>query len=178
MFILFSHYFVNFPAASDESLYRLYLDEVAPSTLFVPPYNSSVVLITGTGLLRYDLFAGAVIVDDMWTLCPFAEPYNVIEGVRGNDLQKAMVLLNSDKYDPFKLQAPGFQRRGRPPPRNLPNYLWSSEPEAGRLYDVLGTEWDITFISQALGEVEGAPPPTFNVYSDINTTEVWLNWME
>jgi hypothetical protein len=164
---------------SEKSLYHLYLNSVAPSTLFTPPYNTSQVLIAGTGLLRYDLFKGPIVVDDMWTICPFAEPYYVIESVVGSDLQAAFVLLNTDNYDPFKLKSPGYSRRGPSgfTKRSLPNYLISSQPESGEMYDVLGSEWDAIFIAGALEEVTGQTPLEYNVFGTVNTTEVWLNWM-
>lgn len=134
--------------------------------------------MTGTGLLRYDLFKGDVIVDDVWTLCPFSEPYYVIRSVEGSDLQAAFELLNSDEYDPYKLNSAGASRRGPLLPRTLPNYLISTAPVSGNLYDVLGSEWDASFIAKALGDVTHESVPEFSVFGSVNTTELWLNWME
>lgn len=151
---------------------------MAPSTLFTPSYNTSQILISGTGILRYDLFAGEVIVDDVWTLCPFSEPYYSMVSLSGEDVAAALVLLNSDKYDPFR---GGHGRRGPRPVLSapLPNYVSSAIPQSGIMYDVIASEWDAEFVSQALGVVLGTGvPPEPQVYGNINTTELWLLWME
>ena len=166
------------PVGSDHSLYSYYVHEVAPSALFTPPFNTSQILISGTGILRYDLFAGDVIADDIWTLCPFSEPYYSITSLSGEDISAALKLLNSDKYDPFRVDR---GRRGPPPVLStpLPNYVTSAIPESGAMYDVIASEWDTEYVSQALGEAMGTDvPPEPHVYGNVNTTELWLLWME
>ena len=37
--------------------------------------NSSRVVVESTGSLRYDLYAGRVTVNDLWTMTPFADQF-------------------------------------------------------------------------------------------------------
>ena len=64
------------------------------ATLFCPPRNASQWFVTSTGALRYPLFAGVVVRDDIDTTLPFADTLWVFPRVRGRYLSEALRILN------------------------------------------------------------------------------------
>jgi hypothetical protein len=141
--------------------------------------------------LRYDLFAGAVVADDLWTLSPFEQRYVQLVGVAGRQLEAALRLLNSEDD--------GNKRRSAPLPTSthtttryskispvsageLPHYVASSSPQQDMMYDVLATEWDGWALAAALGEVtqaeDPAPVPLPYGPASLNCTSLWFSWVE
>ena len=59
------------------------MNHVAPSALFTPAHNASQWFVSSTGALRYDLYEGAVRVDDVDMALPFKDELYVAQRVSG-----------------------------------------------------------------------------------------------
>jgi 2',3'-cyclic-nucleotide 2'-phosphodiesterase (5'-nucleotidase family) len=175
------HYNLSTPMDHDDSLYGLYMHQVIPSQLFSPSFNTSQVLVQSTGSLRYDLYKGKVIVDDIWTTSPFNDKFYLIADVSGTDLRAAVTSLNggftSDMgLGALKASRPRHDNRLRAPiVETLPTYVTSSDPADDILYDVLACEFDSTYIAAALGEITGTVP-VVKPYGEQTATTVWFSW--
>jgi hypothetical protein len=106
--------------------------------------NASRIVVQSTGALRYDLFSGPVTLNDIWTMCPFADRYwRVASNVNGVDLRMILSSLGADPGN----SSGTTRRRARalqsgalppppppPPPPPLPAYAATSAPVEGRMY--------------------------------------------
>ena len=68
-----AHFAIDAPLNMSTSIWRLYMEEVAPAALLHPPKAAAQWFVTSTGALRYDLFAGGVTVDDVGIRAPHTE---------------------------------------------------------------------------------------------------------
>jgi len=175
------HYALSAPMDKEGSLYGLYMHEVVPSQLFSPAFNSSQVLVQSTGSLRYDLYKGTVIVDDIWTTSPFDDKFYLISDVSGADLAAAVTSLNGGYtadmgLGALKASRPRHDNRLRAPLlETLPTYVTSSEPNVELRYDVLACEFDSSYIAAALGELTGTVPAV-TPFGEQTATTVWFTW--
>ncbi|KAA6377764.1 MAG: putative 5' nucleotidase family protein [Streblomastix strix] len=85
--------------ASGQALYSYIVDQMMPdhgpySQLAIPECNTVDEVITvgvlGPSSVRYDLYEGPVILNDIFTIDPFNDQLFVFEGVDGVDMQKVM----------------------------------------------------------------------------------------
>ena len=120
-------------------------------------------------------------VDDLWTLSPFAQPYIKLDHILGQDLISALATLNKKERQSSPLSVrnmkdPLFSANNS----SLKNYEVSSIPLPTALYDVIATEWDGYYLSEAIATVSGQPAPTLNPYriDDINCTSLWFSYVE
>ena len=118
------------PWSSAESLWRLWMQEV--TTQAALGSNASRIVVQSTGALRYDLFSGPVTLNDIWTMCPFADRYwRVASNVNGVDLR---VILSSLGADPGSLGGTTRRRARALQSGALPAYAATSAPVEGRMY--------------------------------------------
>lgn len=168
-------YLVTRDVNESHSMYGLFMHEVIPSQLFIPAFNTSQMMVQGTGLLRYDMYKGDVIVDDIWTLSPFNDGFKIISNVLGSDLIKALDNLNGvapEVYD-NRLRSPVLS----PSLSTLASYVTSSDPEGNMVYDVLACDFDATYVLQALDEVASTPFTMVPYKKDnLTATTVWFAW--
>lgn len=143
--------------------------------------------------LRYDLFAGEVIADDIWTLSPFEQPYVQLKDIPGEQLEEAIILLNSNKFSthppqnndrvPISQSDRGFDSSSATVigQSSLPNYVISSSIESGVMYNILATEWDGWAVANALDVVtdgQNVVEPQPYGPSSLNCTSVWFTWLK
>ncbi|KAA6334393.1 MAG: hypothetical protein EZS28_053073, partial [Streblomastix strix] len=85
--------------ASGQALYSYIVDQMMPdhgpySQLVIPECNTVDEVITvgvlGPSSVRYDLYEGPVILNDIFTMDPFNDQLFVFEGIDGVDMQKVM----------------------------------------------------------------------------------------
>eukprot|EP00968_Pinguiococcus_pyrenoidosus_P024999 scaffold5321_cov267-Pinguiococcus_pyrenoidosus.AAC.2 len=187
---LFYRRYADFEA--EDSLWRLYADEVIPEALFEG--DTSKVLFQGTGSLRYDLYAGDVLVDDIVTMSPFADKfYLVATGVPGNDVLAIQDILNggngrqyignrrlrsvtpADRYGIRHVhELLGPERRLA----DVPRYIMSGEPQNSgeALYDVYTVEFDIAHVSGTVADVLNQPVEATLQFPGVNGTSVWYDY--
>jgi 2',3'-cyclic-nucleotide 2'-phosphodiesterase (5'-nucleotidase family) len=79
-----------------DSAYGLLLNEMVPKVLFDPNVsNNTQFFISSTGFLRYNLFAGPVNKNDIFTMCGFNDSYQYFPGMEGKVLQAVLTDLNN-----------------------------------------------------------------------------------
>eukprot|EP01087_Luapelamoeba_hula_P024611 TRINITY_DN943_c0_g1_i3.p1 TRINITY_DN943_c0_g1~~TRINITY_DN943_c0_g1_i3.p1 ORF type:complete len:533 (-),score=88.76 TRINITY_DN943_c0_g1_i3:19-1617(-) len=83
----------NLPINQTASLYNLYVDQIAPKTLFSSSFPN-MFFITNDGTLRYDLYKGRVVMNDIYTILPFKDPYYYYT-LNGTVLAASLKGLNS-----------------------------------------------------------------------------------
>ena len=81
--------------AQPDSLWRLALTEVIPSTVFTPPGNASQILIAGSGGIRYDIFAGEVTRDDTVIVSPFRDQFHSFGGLSATEVGAVLDTLGA-----------------------------------------------------------------------------------
>ena len=77
-----------------DSMWGLYLGPVTQQAIFCPPRNTSQWFLSSTGALRYPLFAGLVVVDDIDTALPFSDRLYIYPRILGRHLEAALQALN------------------------------------------------------------------------------------
>ena len=80
----------------DDSLWRLYMDDVVTLELFRPARNPAMVAVASTGALRYDLFPGTVTRDDCYTISPFRDSYYLLGTLSAANLDQLVRALRAD----------------------------------------------------------------------------------
>eukprot|EP00004_Rigifila_ramosa_P022015 TRINITY_DN5940_c0_g1_i1.p1 TRINITY_DN5940_c0_g1~~TRINITY_DN5940_c0_g1_i1.p1 ORF type:complete len:529 (+),score=122.32 TRINITY_DN5940_c0_g1_i1:117-1589(+) len=78
-----------------ESLWGLFLYQVAPQNLFLSGKTNLQWHAASSGGFRYDLYAGENIVDDIFTMSPFRNQWQVIENLSGAVLLDMLNYLNT-----------------------------------------------------------------------------------
>ena len=178
---------------SADSLWSLYMDAVAPSTIFVPSRNTSQWFITSTGALRYDLYKGNVSVDDVDMALPFADPLYVVQRVHGTELLKALASLNNDQAlveeeeDDDALGGSRYRpTRSRESPLSLPRYVATpTKLTDEKYYDAIVGRFDKENVAKAISTAAGRQVEvlTYDESSvahggkpPASDTEAWKNW--
>ena len=140
-------YLTYAPLITADSLWGLYLYNVTATQALGG--NSSRVVVESTGSLRYDLYAGRVTVNDLWTMTPFADQFWRVSaaGVSGEDLAAISRELN----------AHGTLSSTRGPQEHmravsggtLPAYASTSEPLPGKIYELWTLSFDLPAVVRA-----------------------------
>merc|ERR1712159_909307 len=58
-----------------DSLYRLFIDQLIPTTVYNTTLVNQQFFVTNTQTLRYYLYQGSVTLNDVWTISPFKDKY-------------------------------------------------------------------------------------------------------
>eukprot|EP00756_Hemistasia_phaeocysticola_P010558 Hpha_TRINITY_DN15029_c5_g17::TRINITY_DN15029_c5_g17_i1::g.125626::m.125626 len=165
-----------------DSLWGLYLKHTIPEGLFHPPRNSSQWFISGTGSLRYDLYGGEVMVDDLITMAPFQNAIHVVRNVPGSAALSVLgSLMGQKSFRGIRMEK--FDRTPRWETEALSRWV-STEPlpEGGKLYDVLTVSYDVPELLSALRRVLGDDVtselyrPELNNGHGVNDTGLWIDW--
>lgn len=169
-------YLTYAPLNTADSLWGLYLYNVTSSQALGG--NSSRVLVESTGSLRYDLYAGRVTVNDLWTMTPFADQFWRVSaaGVSGEDLASISRELN----------AHGTLSSTRGPQEHMravsggsvPAYASTSEPLPGKVYELWTLSFDLPAVVRAFeAQTKRMASPKL-MLNGANTTSVWEKWIE
>eukprot|EP01052_Picozoa_sp_SAG31_P031694 SAG31_NODE_3386_length_4331_cov_2.421786_5_plen_196_part_00 len=147
-----------------DSLWALFLQHVAPTTVMFPARNTSQILILSSGGVRYDIFAGNVTRDDTMIVSPFRDGFNVFRGVDGNTAAATVAALEAG--------VPG--QAGL-----LPSFLATACPNTEQIYDILAVDYDVNRIAGALEAAggTGAWVPEGFRRQEIDTTSIWESWV-
>jgi len=182
-------YLVDAPLEAVNSLWRLYLQNVTVSKALGG--NSSKVVLQSTGSLRYNLYAGAVTLNDIYTMTPFADRFwRVAQRISGDDLTAMVQALNppfttasNENRSRLELRARGGRRI---PARTrvhavedgqLPQYTTTSAPEPNLDYELWTLDYDLSAVSAAVAaQTEEQVEPQL-MLSGANTTDIWAKWV-
>ena len=157
-------YATHAPFASNASLWRLYLREVTVQAALGG--NTSRIAIQTTGSLRYDLYAGPVTSNDVWTMCPFADRYwRVAPAVSGDDMQAVMSALHAHAPD-----TPSSDSR-------LPAYAATSTPESSRVYELWTVDFNLAAVTRAYEAQTGGRASPVRMLEGRTSTDLWMAWV-
>jgi len=177
---------------ADNSLWGLYQNEVVPSVLFNGDPRK--ILLQGTGSLRYDLYNGSVLVDDIVTMSPFGDDYHLVAtDVPGNDVLGLQEILNGGDGRDYL----GGRRRLAAPPssgkygarhvtevferrlQSVPRFIMSGNPENSttELYEVYTVSFDLAFVTEELETILGRELTPTIPYPDIDGTSIWSDYV-
>lgn len=169
-------YLTYAPLNTADSLWGLYLYNVTATQALGG--NSSRVVVESTGSLRYDLYAGRVTVNDLWTMTPFADQFWRVSaaGVSGEDLASISRELN----------AHGALSSTRGPQEHMravsggsvPAYASTSEPLPGKVYELWTLSFDLPAVVRAFEAQTMRMASPKLMLDGANTTSVWKKWIE
>eukprot|EP00908_Phaeocystis_cordata_P020852 Transcript_32515.p1 GENE.Transcript_32515~~Transcript_32515.p1 ORF type:complete len:438 (-),score=120.15 Transcript_32515:135-1448(-) len=156
-------YHVEAPLGSAESLWRLHMEVTAQAAL---GGNASRLLVQSTGSLRYDLFAGRVTPNDVWTMCPFADQYwRVAAAVGGDDMRAVLAALAA--------QAPDAAA----PSGGLPRYVATATPLSGETYELWTVDFNLGRVQSVYEAQTGEAATPVRMLDGSTNTQMWLSWV-
>eukprot|EP01041_Mallomonas_annulata_P000498 gene498-946_t len=165
-------YDTNAKIEDKNSLWNFYINNIIPTVLFEPSYNSSQILFQSTGSFRYDLYAGEWTIDDIWTLSPFADVFYIIENIPGKDLEELYIHINNKEksHIDHKLRTPISYK--------LPNYVTTSIPITNKIYDLICVGFDHKHFLDTLTGITGLQYSSHIYNKHMNDTSVWFSWVD
>ena len=176
------------PLSSFDSLWALYLYNVTATEALGG--NASRIVVESTGSLRYDLYAGNVTANDLWTITPFADRlWRIAPRVSGDDLAAIVRDLNEAatvEEATAEATAEATLRGGRGPREHaqavasgdLPAYATTSVPERGAVYELWTLDFDLAAVSRAFEARTNQSATPKLMLGGKNTTTLWERWIE
>ena len=160
---------------SADSLWGLYLYNVT-ATLALGGNRSRLVL-ESTGSLRYDMYAGSVTSNDLWTITPFADRFwRVAERVSGEAVAAIVHALNGRSS--LESSRGPQERTHAVSDGRIPAYVTTSEPVPGTAYELWTLDFDLVAVSNAF-EAQAKQRASPKLMRDgANTTSLWESWIE
>ncbi len=162
---------LGLPLDDPSSLWGLYMDHIVKTKLL--RRNESLVYIQGTGLLRYDLYAGPVTVDDIIAVTPFNDSVNsVVDNVDGRILRT--ILQSMENSPPVVGTA-------------LPLFvstLSSYDVIATNRYKILSSDYDAPRICQLISlivpEIGSSCRPSLYHFTptDALMIDLWISYIQ
>eukprot|EP00538_Stauroneis_constricta_P011188 CAMPEP_0119554560 /NCGR_PEP_ID=MMETSP1352-20130426/7021_1 /TAXON_ID=265584 /ORGANISM="Stauroneis constricta, Strain CCMP1120" /LENGTH=626 /DNA_ID=CAMNT_0007601173 /DNA_START=28 /DNA_END=1908 /DNA_ORIENTATION=+ len=152
------------------SLWGLYLTEVIPAML--TQHDKSTIFVQSTGGLRYSLFEGNVVLDDVVSVTPFNDTvYKIGSDVSGSTLLQMLHVTH--------INEPQVGQK-------LPKYGVScTDFDANNKYDILTAQFDSAYLHNRLQTVTGLPvPPPQPIHSKtsgggyVKTTKLWVEYIK
>lgn len=179
-------YYLEEPLNSKSSLWRLYMEEVAPNVLQRSPELKSAtgmsdepLFVQGTGALRYDLFQGTVVLDDIISVCPFNDTIFLVGKVQGWQLLAGLNMSALEAID------------GNKNASTLPRWAFSSvDFNLNQSYYLLTSQFHLNEMVGLVENYLGYPLPDPNPFirhptgddnSDLRfwtTTDMWKAYIE
>jgi 2',3'-cyclic-nucleotide 2'-phosphodiesterase (5'-nucleotidase family) len=195
-------YYLDYGLDHVQSLWRLYLSQVLPSTLFrsnyitttinnnvataLPLSSSPMIFLQGTDGLRFDLFQGQVLVDDAIAVSPFHDViYQVLDQVRGDVVLQIFETKAASvaKLETTTASAP------------LPEYAFAiggggdqQEPfpsiVAHEYYQLMTVELDLNYVLRRIENVTGTIPTPKPVLLGgrtgqvVTSTQLWIGFVQ
>lgn len=170
---------VDLPLDDPGSIWKLYMDFIAKSELL--RQNQSLVYVQGTGLLRYDLFAGPVTLDDVIAVTPFNDTvFSVMDNLDGVFL-RAILRSMEDFPSGVGTMLPAFA-----------STLSSHDVIDGNRYALLTSDFDAPrlchFISTTAPEIKSSCRPFVyklaakghirSTPTDVLMTDLWISYIQ
>ena len=157
--------------SSPNSLYSLYIDTVVPTIVVNQTLPNQAFFITNSATLRYDLYAGRVNLNDIYTLNPFKDIYYYFPSVPGRNLTALVSHITTQKKDYAPERTPYFPMGKAAASYDDPFYYSNITIHANRLYDVLCADYDSVSLSSYIQD-------NFNITrllypTDVDSTTAW-----
>ena len=163
-------YYMNRTVKDDDSLWRVFLDKIAPFHLLKPTAsagpNQRRMLLAGSGGIRYDVVAGTLIKDDVIAVSPFNETYvSLGPEVPGSVVIRLVTFLNGEtstensKWDNFVL-SPSLE---------------DLKPDV--LYEIMAPEFAVREILDGFEHIE-YNATVEQADSGFRSTDVWLDYIQ
>ena len=131
--------------------------------------------------MRYDMYAGAVTVNDLWTMTPFADQYWRVSGeagVSGEALGAISRDLNGNARDSVASSRGPHAHTRAVSDGAIPAYAATSEPVPGKVYELWALSFDLPAVSRAFeAQTKRRPSPKL-MLDGANTTSIWEKWIE
>lgn len=163
--------------SASNSLWRLYIQDIVPRFLFSPPLAQDQILVQSSGSFRYDIFAGEVLVDDIWTVAPFSDLLYKSTLLSGAIIRETIKHLNdpwSVVLDPLLPNHAQAHMLRSPFLESLPAYISSSEPIDSQSYQLLVAHYDVFEIQKLIRK--NGHDVTFSVIPGTNNTALFFDW--
>jgi hypothetical protein len=116
------HYEAYVPFASENSLYRLYVESVFPSVVQTDEPDVWQVFVCNSATLRYDLYAGPVVQNDIYNICPFNDSYYYFP-MNGSQIKLTIPYIEG--WEDFKLDLAEYRSTRNVEYYNAPRYFYS-----------------------------------------------------
>ncbi|GAX10205.1 hypothetical protein FisN_3Lh400 [Fistulifera solaris] len=162
---------LGLPLDDPSSLWALYMDHVVTPKLL--RRNESLVYIQGTGLLRYDLYAGPITIDDIIAVTPFNDSiYSVVDNVDG-ELLRALLQAMENSSSAVGTALPQFV-----------STLLSYDVIATNRYELLSSDYDAPRICQLISliqpEIESSCRPSLYLLTptDALMINLWIAYIQ
>jgi len=175
------------PFLDPTSLYNIYLTSVLPSIIFNNSRNVTAVGLSNTGMLRYPLFAGEVILDDIYTIDPFHENYYAVFDIQGTNLFQLLMAMNHTRPDLFVRQSPYHPKGGSyifdvktlplQNPFYPPYYWYPTTFQDDAFYDLVFTEYDGVNVNETYVKIFDKLPIYGPYPSTFTETSVWIQYI-
>ena len=153
-------YAVERSLEEEDSLWRLFRDEVIPSF-----FDGNEVFLVGKGAWRFGLSAGQLYRDDALKVAPFNETYIRWENIPGSVIAALNASVNEDP-EPYLLMLPEF-------------ILVTPQPfvaDNTTLYTLVVEEFDAIRIQRALNEIDPTIPADSGKLAE-TSTGLWLAYL-
>ena len=154
------------------SLWGLYMYQIIPNMLHLKEKGEDV-FVQGTGALRYDLFHGQVLLDDLISVCPFNDTvYSISPQITGQELLQVLEIAS---IHPNDVIPPGYRY-------DLPYFAISSKTiQLDQWYTIITTEFHKNDMVKRIHnvtdyQVQATPIPSNDGFW--TTTNLWTKYVE
>ena len=167
------------PVDAPDSLWRLFVQQIAPAELPLPA-QKHLVFVGSTGSFRWNLYQGPVSLDDTYVVNPFKDPFVAARTVPGPVLAAALAAVLHKKVD---MSSEGLRTADMAWLNGeLPAYLSSVAPEDldPRVdYDLVWFAFDTPVMQAALAKANGgvAVPVSSFRQGDIDSRSVFESFI-
>lgn len=176
-----AHYYAR------DSLYGLYINQIIPDSVFNASLPNVQFFVTNTAALRYPLFEGVVVVNDIWTIAPFKDLYQYYTDIPGSMLKEFLQIIDAmpsgkHAWAPYE----GASKRiladfdQDDDSDVLPNYYWSNiQVQMNATYDLVMPQYDADQLQLVFQEYFPSYDSTFSRYpTDLTSTSALGYYVE
>lgn len=187
-----TRYYVGKSMDQEDSLWRLYMHHIVPSVLFGATnadnslkYPNEPLFIQGTGALRYDLFKGNTVLDDVIAVCPFNDTLYRVGTLDGWQILSGLNITN-----PRPASISPTEESDNSPVAGLPTWAFSSHGlEVNQSYDLITSQFHLQIMVNLVEKFGGEPIPDPDPFerealkggespSFWTTTELWRAYVK
>lgn len=164
------NYMLNVSIDRDDSLWRLYRDEVVPHELqlHAPPDTQGThvhrVIVAGQGSWRYDLYGGNELTyDDIIAVSPFNEPMYRVATVPGHIVETLTGTMNNASDTPYY--------------SSLPAYILAGTVDPHKDCELYAHHFGLSSIQDTLRQVYPEWDETDSLEINITSTSIWFSFV-
>eukprot|EP00005_Dracoamoeba_jomungandri_P005639 CAMPEP_0174261992 /NCGR_PEP_ID=MMETSP0439-20130205/12709_1 /TAXON_ID=0 /ORGANISM="Stereomyxa ramosa, Strain Chinc5" /LENGTH=495 /DNA_ID=CAMNT_0015346619 /DNA_START=63 /DNA_END=1547 /DNA_ORIENTATION=+ len=140
-----------------DSLYHLYVQYIVPLEAYnkdFAPKNSTPFFIVNAATLRYDLYQGKVVSNDIYTIIPFGDVFYYFL-MSGNVLLKLVSTVDSSDYQSKRDRVPYFKTDEQAKLGSGADFYYSDQRiDPNQNYILVLAEYDTIEIGEVLNEID------------------------